>query len=236
MARPASHSNDHASSLRNLKLLVVVLAASNILIGAFSVYLLRGVDRRYSELIDHTAPVLNDLQTSTAKAGEAMRQTNPAFFTVSADKIPSAVKRGRTALDADRALRSKLLSAEWLPETSAKRTEFRQSGEAFTQAGNKVLDLFAAGQGVEADRVREAVLRPAFERYQNATTKVADLLLDESKVTNDNFTARTSRLSTIVLSVASWPVLVLVLLLLVTAIFVVVMMIAFRGKDLADAP
>lgn len=236
MARSTSHPNDHASSLRNLKLLVVVLAASNILVGAFSVYLLRGVDQRYSELIEHTAPVLNDLQTLTVRAAEAMRQTNPAFFTVSADKIPSAVKSGHTALDADRALRNKLLTAEWLPETSAKRTEFQQSGEAFIQAGNKVLDLFAAGQGEEANRVREAVLRQAFERYRNATTKIADLLLDESKITNDQFTARTSRLSTIVLSVASWPVLVLVVLLLVTAVFVIVMMIAFRGKDLADAP
>ena len=79
-------------------------------------------------------------------------------------------------------------------------------------------------------------MRPAFERYQNAITRIADLLLDESKAVNDNFTAQTSRLSAIVISVASWPVIVLVGLLLITAIFVIVMMVAFRGKDLVDAP
>ena len=236
MARLASYPNDHAPSLRNLKLLVIVLAISNILIGAFSVYLLRGVDQRYSELVDRTAPVLNDLQTLTAKSVEAMRGTNPVFFGATGDKMESAVKHGRGALEVDRALRSKQVAATWLPATSAKRTEFQRSGDAFTAAGGKVLDLFAAGQGAEAVRVREDVMRPAFERYQNAITRIADLLLDESKAVNDNFTAQTSRLSAIVISVASWPVIVLVGLLLITAIFVIVMMVAFRGKDLVDAP
>jgi len=236
MARLPTYPNDHAPSLRNLKLLVVLLAVSNILVGAFSVYLLRGVDRRYSELINHTVPVLNDLQTLTAISVEAMRGTNPAFFDATADKIESAIKHGRDVLESDRALRNSLLAAEWLPDTAAKRTEFQQAGEAFTQSGDNVLKLFAAGKGAEALRVREEITRPAFERYQAAITKIADLLLSESKTVNDSFSARTSRLSAIVISVASWPVLVLVALLLVTAVFVIVMMVAFRGKDLVDAP
>src|SRR5471032_686447 len=137
MARLASYPNEHAPSLRNLKLLVIVLAVSNILLGVFSVYLLRGVDQRYSELIDRTAPVLNDLQTLTAKSVEAMRGTNPAFFGVTGDKMESAVKRGRAALETDRALRGKLLAVTWLPATSAKRAEFQRSGDAFTQSGGK---------------------------------------------------------------------------------------------------
>ena len=43
-------------------------------------------------------------------------------------------------------------------------------------------------------------------------------------------------ISTVVLGVASWPVLIVVALLLLTAVFVLAMMIAFRGKDLSDSP
>ena len=44
-------------------------------------------------------------------------------FVVDAQLAP-ALKRGHAALDVDRALRNKLLTTEWLPDTSAKRTEF----------------------------------------------------------------------------------------------------------------
>src|SRR5205814_8803362 len=81
MARPTSSSlHDQSSTLRQLKLLVVVLVLSNIGLGIFSFYLLRSVDRTYSDLIDRSVPVLNDLQTLTALAVRAMRGTHPTLF------------------------------------------------------------------------------------------------------------------------------------------------------------
>jgi hypothetical protein len=65
---------------------------------------------------------------------------------------------------------------------------------------------------------------------------VMRLLMSESTLVNNDFTAKTSSFSRIVLGVASWPVIALVGLLLLTAGFVIAMMIAFRGKDLAGTP
>ena len=229
-------SPDHAATLRRMNFLVLLLVISNIATGVFSFYLLRSVDRRYSELIDHTVPVLNDLQTLTALSVEAMRGTNPRYFSVAAGEQAPAVKRGRAAVDADRALRAKLLKAEWLPATNAKRTEFKQTGDTFNRVGGEVLKLYEAGQTAEAIRMRETVLLPAFEQYQQATTKIADVLQDESELTNNDFSARTASLSTIVLGVAGWPLIVMMGLLLLTVCFVLVLMFVFRGKELGDMP
>jgi hypothetical protein len=236
MARSVSHPGDQAATLRNLKVLVVLLVVSNILVGVLGVYLLRLVDRRYSDLVTHTVPVLNDLQTLTAKSVAAMRSTNPVFFEAAGAKLEAAVQHGQSALVDDRTLRAKLLGVDWLPDTSAKRKELQQAGDTFTQLGNQVLTLFATEKSAEAARVREEVLRPAFERYQTAVTKISDVLVGESTLVNNDFTAKTSSFTTLVLGVASWPVIALVGLLLLTAVFVIAMMIAFRGKDLADTP
>jgi hypothetical protein len=236
MARPPSYPNEHAASLRNLKLLVILLAASNILIGAFSVYLLRKVDDRYSELINRSVPVLNDMQTATALAMEAMRGTNPNLFTGTPEERARQSQRGRTALQRDRDLRASLLSRDWLTKDAPERIEFQKAGEEFTRLATSVSEAFDAGKNDVANQLREDALRPAFERYVAALTKVADELQAHSMKTSDALTAKTNTLSAVVMSVASWPVLVLVLLLLVTAVFVIVMMIAFRGKDMVDAP
>lgn len=43
-------------------------------------------------------------------------------------------------------------------------------------------------------------------------------------------------MSTVVLGCASWPVIVLVTLLVLTAVFVVVLMVLFRGREMSDGP
>jgi hypothetical protein len=226
----------HASTLRRMNILVALLVVSNIATGIFSVYLLRKVDARYSDLIAHTVPVLNDLQTLTANSALVMRGTNPAKFAESAGQVELAVQRGRTAIETDRALRARLLQADWLPETTDKRKEFQSAGDAFSGQAEGILKLFAAGQGAQAAQLREGSLFPVFERYQQATTKVADLLQDESMATNSELTAKTSSLSAVVLGVAGWPIIVMTVLLLLTVCFVLVLMFIFRGKELGDAP
>src|SRR5882757_9818254 len=118
MARSVSNPSDQAATLRNLKVLVVLLVVSNIFVGVLGVYLLRLVDRRYSDLVTHTVPVLNDLQTLTAKSVAAMRGTNPVFFETAGTGLESAIRHSQSELDDDRGLRNRLLGVDWLPDTS----------------------------------------------------------------------------------------------------------------------
>jgi hypothetical protein len=43
-------------------------------------------------------------------------------------------------------------------------------------------------------------------------------------------------MSTVLLGLAGWPVVLLVGLLLLTAIFVLVLMVLFRGREMSDMP
>lgn len=237
MARPGSpHLTDQNSTVRQLKLLVLVLIVSNIGLGAFSFYLLRTMDRSYTELFERSVPVLNDLQTLTAKAMTAMRGTNAASIAHQPAPPPIFIDQGRASFLADRVLREKLIKTQWLSGSENEKAEFRAAGEAFSQVGDEVMVALAAGRWSDAAKVREGRLRAAFDRYIAATTKLADFVEAASERANDAVSARTGSLSNVVLGIASWPVLLLAGLLALTAIFVLVLMVLFRGREMSDMP
>ena len=213
-----------------------MLVLSNIGLGLFSFYLLRKVDRDYKELIGRSVPEMNDLQALTATAIQAMRSTNPLLFEGSAGKRAEALQLSRAAIEADRALRTKLLAAGQLTAQPADSGAFQQAGESFTRLVTDARQLLAAGQMAEAVRLREGGLRLAFERYVESTTKVADVLQDESLRASDDFSARTGSASRLVLGFASWPLLAVAGLLLVGALFLLVFLVLFRGRDLNEGP
>jgi hypothetical protein len=233
---PTSGVNDQAATLRQLKTLVVVLVLSNIALGVFCFFTLRTLDRRYSDLIGRSVPLQNDLQTITALAVSAMHTTNPALFDNAGPAQVRAVERGRAAVARELALRTKVLRDEWMPGVAAGRAEFEQAGEAFGRAALDFLNLIDGGATADAVRLREEKIRPAFDRYLSATTHAADLLQVESLRVSDEFSAKTGSVSTLVLGFASWPVLILAALLILTAVFVIVLMLLFRGREMSDMP
>lgn len=236
MARPATSGfNDQSATVRQLKLLVVLLVLSNVGLGLFSFFLLRAIDRQYSELIGRSVPVLNALQTLTARSMMAMRSTNRANFEAPAASRGGVVQQANVALAEDRDLRNEVLKADWLG-TSAERTELQTAGEAFTKLSGEVIAHYSAGRIDEAARVRESDLRAAFDRYISATTKAADVIEADSQRLNDSVSARAGSMAKWLLGLASWPIVALVGLLLLTAIFVVVLMVLFRGREMSDMP
>jgi hypothetical protein len=219
-----------------MNFLVVLLVLSNIATGVFSFYLLRKVDARYSELIEKSVPVLNDMQTLTAVAVEIMRGTNPRHYGGTPEEQAKVMQSGRAALERDRAMREKLLTVDWMPIDAVERVELKNAGEAFTREASAVYDHYAAGSHNPASQSREDSLRPAFERYLVALTVASDELEARSLKTSNALTEDTGSFSKIVLGVAGWPLIVLMALLLVTVCFVVVLMFVFRGKEMSDMP
>src|SRR4051794_24997618 len=101
--------DDNTSVVRQLKTLVVVLILSNIALGVFGFYLLRTIDRNYSVLIDQSIPILNGLQTLTAKASEAMRSTNPVLLTEGKVTPDAMAKDARAAISRGETVREDIL-------------------------------------------------------------------------------------------------------------------------------
>lgn len=223
-----------SASVRNLKLLLLALLVSNVSLGLLSFFLLRFVDQHYTALLERTVPLLSDLQTLTAKSVNAMRGTNPDAIGRSFGD-PVQVARFRAAVDDDRALRV-TLSRPWPNELHAGRDEIERAGGLFTKWCTETLDLHSKGERAAALRVRDERLRPAFEDYLNTLTKAADLVEANSDKLNEQFSDTTGSFSRIVLGVGIWPVVAMGALLVLTAVFLGVLMLAFRGKDLNEAP
>lgn len=236
MAAPAN-SNIPANGSKNkqLQLLVVVLVLSNLGLGGFSFYLLGALDREYSIVIGRSVPVLNSLQTLTAKAMEAMRATNPAQFGRQSDRAAAFVQQAGMQFTADREERVKALKPEWAG-ASLERNELQVTGDRFTLLGMEVLAHYNAGRVDEAVRLREGDLRVAFDRYIAAATKAADVLEVESTKINSDISARAGSVSSVVLGISTWPLILLLGILMMTVMLVLVLLMFFRGQEISVGP
>ena len=213
-------SQSEWSTLRQLRLLVVLLILSNIAIGVLGFSFLRAVDQKYSSLIGQSMPTLSKLQTLTAVSMEAMHSTNPNLLGETPEDRAEMVERAKIALELDRAARDRVLRREWFSDNMQQRDNFQKAGEIFNRESMQIINLFAEGKSAEAIRRREEVVRPAFQRYVAATTKAADMLEAHSLQTNTSLTTRTGNLSRMMLGMASWPVMVLCAFLAITAVIV----------------
>lgn len=234
MAFGRSSSSHSSSVVRQLKWLVVVLVISNIALGVFSMYALRESDRRYSDLIDHSVPVLDDLQALTAEAAQVMVMTNLGRLesTPKADFLGMA----RSTIVSETTLRGKVLADTWIATDGSERNEIDAAGQAFTAVVTTILTDVEAGRLAEARKGRTTALPPVFERYISAITKAATAVEFKSQQVNDTESQRTSTISTMVLGLASWPILMVLMILLCTAIFVLMLMLLFRGREVTDMP
>src|SRR4051794_31504382 len=217
--------DDTRSVLRQLKLLVIVLIISNIALGAFGFVILRSIDRKYSELIDQSVPTLHALQNLTVGASAAMRSTNPGLLADSKTTPSEVARRARAAIEQESELRDRILERDWMPNAHQERANIRESGEAFARTAAQVIPLLEANKSAEADKLRESVVRPAYDRYVAATTDASEQLNSASLKTSDNISLHTGNLSKVMLGLASWPIMILATFLLFTAVFVIAVLI-----------
>lgn len=231
----SSTSTPDRRPIRQLKLLVVALTISNIGLGLFSFYLLRSLDRNYSQLLGQSVSQLNRFQTLTARSVDAMRATGPMLLDTKPEQLEASLALSGKAIEIDRLLRDKELSVEWVSDPGPKQ-EVSETGQRFTTASLDVLQLVKAGNRDEARRVRDATVRPAYDRYLAALTNTADKLEVASLRKNEEYSAHTGSMSAWLLGVAGWPVLVLVVLCLVIASSVITLMVLFRRSEMGDTP
>ncbi len=225
MTSRAPSPQSDASVLRQLKLLVALLLLSNLALGLFAFYFLRGIDQKYSSLINETVPTLQQLQELTVVIGQTMHGTNPAFVTGSDELRSAMVQRGRDALEREQGMRGTIVTRGWFSANERDRSDIERAGIAFDRSAASVLDLLVAGKPEEATREREKNLRPDYERYLAATRQVTEHAHNESLRTSGRLTARTGNLSRVLLGLGSWPVIMVGLFLSVFALVVVGMLL-----------
>lgn len=238
MSKTASFTSaaDQSATLRQLKLLVVLLVLSNVGLGVLAFYLLRSTDARYSEILARSIPALSDLRGVSFKLTDLMRSTSLPLLTAAEDQRPQAIRRAQAAIAADRELREKLLLEVWLIESADSRSAIQHAGDNVDSIAARVIEIVQTGKVAEAAKFRDQALRPAFDEYLESIGRAADAVEDASMKANGDISARISNMSAVVLGIAGWPVIVLVGLLVLTAVFVVVLMVLFRAREMSDMP
>jgi len=211
--------------VRQLKFLVVVLIISNIALGAFCFFLLRDIDRNYSALIDQSIPTLTRLQNLTVMASDTMRSTNPVLLEEPNARPAEIVRLGRIAVERGVERRNELLARDWVKNAETEQADIRTAGDAFDRAALDTLRLIEANQIPEAQKQRETVSRPAYNSYVAATTRASELLHTSSLQASTSLALRAGNMSKMILGFASWPLMILGVFLLFTAIFIISVLI-----------
>ncbi|MBI3885273.1 MAG: MCP four helix bundle domain-containing protein [Opitutae bacterium] len=224
----ASTPDSSSSALRRLKIFALILVVSNLLLGCFSAYLLRSIDRNYSDLIDRNFPLMDGLRLLTKETGAMQRHVlgvianhDPARRAESLGKLETATAKQRQLLaDALRADRVAAL-AEIRPALAKAAADYEKGLASFRE-------LVAAGKIDDANALRYDVLRPALNHYLDTIDQAAFALEDRSQRINDTYSGRVRTHSTILLGLASWPLMVGLVVVVVVALIIGVLVLVYR--------
>lgn len=232
----ASGPHDYSATLRQLKALVLILVLSNVGLGVFAFYLLRTTDERYSTLLGRTLPVINDFRELTAHLADAMRATGTPLLNAPESQRAEMVKRARATIQKHRQFRTTVLSDEIPPGAPDFRAKVARQGESFDQFSEEVIALASDGKVKEASDLRNLRLRGLFDEYVGVIGEAAEGIEGATLKANTEMSARVGSLSAVMLGLAGWPVILLFALLVLTAIFVLILMVLFRGREMNDLP
>ena len=230
-------SRDQSSHVRRLRLTIVALIVSNILLGAVSVMLLRKLDARYTDLINRTVPTLNDLRSQTTDALAVFRTiSSSTLHDLPEGRRQAALDLARAALAHERKDFATMLATPPFVDSPKFGGLLVKAAVPFEQGIDEFIRLYSEGKVSEAAEYREATVRPAFDRYLGVIALTASAIESSGLKDSDALTETTGRFSQIMIGLASWPLLLIAALLIFTLVFLAVLMVAFRGRDLSDTP
>ncbi len=225
---PSSISGNPPATLRGLKIFVVILMVSNLLLGGLSVYLLRSLDESYSNLIDRNFPLMNALRKLTKETISMQRQVLAALIatdqTGRADSLQKLIEaRTRQARYLAGLLRADEFRAR--PELSHA---LLQSSQAYEGGVEKFRALLAADRRPEADQLRNELLRPSVNHYLDVIDQAAAAVEDGSQRLNDDYSGLVRTHSTLLLGLASWPLVIALVLTVVVGFIIGVLVLVYR--------
>lgn len=214
--------------IRRLKLALLIMVVSNLTLGCFSVYLLRTLDAGYSGLLDHSLPLMTGLRQLTKETVSMQRHVlgslvaqDPVQRADANAKLKESTEKQHRLLD--NLLRSPEFAAR--PELSAALRRVAQTYETGLVSFDRELK---AGNWKAADQVRNEILRPTIASYLSLIDQAAVAVEASSQSINDEYSDRVRTNSTILLGLASWPLMVAGIITFVVAVIVGVLVFVYR--------
>jgi hypothetical protein len=223
---------DVAVGVKRLKLLIGILAVSNLVLGVLSFNFLVTLDTDYNELIDRSLPTINHLRGMTSESSVVHRSLTSALSAPQPDRRASYLKVAKQALAKEaKHVRdvTPVLGAELGAETVAR---LQKAHELYSARSSALVALLQEGKQPEAgDRVRE--MREALDTFMTTVADIADTFAQRSQDEGDLVSANVRKHGTIVLGLGGWPLVVAATL---TGLIVVVLGLMINLARQLNAP
>lgn len=220
--------------IRRLKLCVVLLIGLCLMLGGVCAYLLREMDRRYSELIDQSVPVLNELRLLSKQALSAQRGILATLVKDNEPGRDDAIKGIIAAILADRQTRASVLMQPILRDASKHAAILEQAGEDYDKEGLKVAELLAQGRDAEANKLRHEKARVKLNLYLNCIDAAANYVENTSQRTNDEYSLQVKNNSFLLLGLSGLPLALAAALILSVVALLLGMWLVLRRAGLDE--
>ena len=195
---------DVSVGVKRLKLLIGILAVSNLVLGVLSFRFLVALDADYNELIDRSLPTINHLRGMTSESSATHRSLTFALSAQQPDRRADYLKTAEQALAKEaKHVRdvAPVLNAELGTETVAR---LNKAHELYYRQSSALVTLLREGKRQEAgDRVRE--MREALDAFMTTVADIADAFAQRSQDEGDLVSAHVRKHGTIVLGLGGWP-------------------------------
>lgn len=211
--------------------LTIGLLISNLTVGLLSLYVLRSVNRRYSQVIELGVPAMNNLRTLTRELSTVQRlarrivdpekEQNWGALVVQMDDTSNLVlERGRN-----------LSGSEAFTDSSLPAALNRLARE-YDANVDHFLELVRAHQMAEANRFNVDTLRPLYERYQDALDDAAQHIQQRGRDLRDRTDEDARFFGSLLLAFAGWPLFAGVAAALVMGVMIVGLLVSVFAPSL----
>lgn len=216
------------SSNRRLKILVGILVVSNLFLGCLSAYLLRTLDRNYSGLIDRGVPLLNEVRQLTKETVSMQRQVLATLLATEPVARREATQRLQVAITRQKDSLARLLLAEALVARPELSQRLRQSSQSYESDLATFLAYLEGDRRAEAEKLRAEALRPGVNNYLDVIDEAAMAVETSGREMNGIFSDRVRTQSTVLVGLASWPLIVGLALTILISLIIGLLVFVYR--------
>ncbi len=223
-------------NLRRLKVLAVLLVLSNLILGGVSVHLIRRLNQQYSTLVESSMGGLSEVRGAGRQASLVFRTTVAALVTDDPTECSAEIGRARGAEMEGRKLREAILAMDVFRQNTELRLEYEAVGKEFDAVVDDLLPRITADDTAARERVRFMKLESLYDRFTTVNSRISDSLGSRAGELSTTYSSQTNRETMAIIGFAGWPLVLAAGLVFLTAIVVLVMILAFRREIAADEP
>lgn len=202
-------------------ILIVALLASNLLVGALSLYYLDSLNERYAALFDRSVPLINSLRTLTRELGAVQRMARRVIDPsneVAWKDLVQQLDDGSSSAGAH----ARVLTAMDLFKGTRINASILRSSTEYDERVDAFLVLVRGQKLVESNQYLADALRPAYDRYMLVLDAAAAHVAREGVQQSASYAAESRLFGNFLLAFAGWPLLVggaIILLAVVVLLF-----------------